>query len=141
MYYEDLQMIEKPFLAKSSSIKFRNFGHKQGIQLHKRNPWLNQDANLYVVHSEKRKKEKKKFLHKFSLLPAGFFCLISKRRIIRIHCSFLLKYEEYFLLIKNKDGQIQPASNVPSFLFCRLLRKLKGIDRRAPPGMEPEEQV
>ena len=33
-------MIEKPFLAESNSIKFRNFGHKQGIQVHKRNPCI-----------------------------------------------------------------------------------------------------
>ena len=32
-------MIEKPFLTKSNSIKFRNFWHKQDIQLHKKNPW------------------------------------------------------------------------------------------------------
>ena len=32
-------MIEKPSLAKSNGIKFRNFGHKQGIQVHRRNPW------------------------------------------------------------------------------------------------------
>ena len=38
--FEDLQMIEKPFLAKSNGIKFRNFGHKQGIQVLKRNSWI-----------------------------------------------------------------------------------------------------
>ena len=28
-------MVEKPFSAKSKDTKFRNFGHEQGIQLHK----------------------------------------------------------------------------------------------------------
>ena len=31
-------MVKKPYLAKSNGIDFRNFGHKQGIQVHKRNP-------------------------------------------------------------------------------------------------------
>ena len=38
--FKDLQMIEKSYLAKSNGINFRNFGHKQGIQVHKRNPCL-----------------------------------------------------------------------------------------------------
>ena len=33
-------MVEKPYLAKSNGIEFRNFGHKQGIQVRRRNPWL-----------------------------------------------------------------------------------------------------
>ena len=33
-------MVEKPYLAKSNGMKFRNFGHKQGIQVRKRNPWV-----------------------------------------------------------------------------------------------------
>ena len=33
-------MVEKPYLAKSNGIGFRNFGHKQGIQVGRRNPWI-----------------------------------------------------------------------------------------------------
>ena len=40
MSFDDLQMIEKPFLAKSNVIEFRNFGHEQGIHVRKRNPWI-----------------------------------------------------------------------------------------------------
>ena len=29
-------MVKKPYLAKSKGIGFRNFGHKQGIQVHKK---------------------------------------------------------------------------------------------------------
>ena len=31
-------MVKKPYLAKSNGIGFRNFGHKQGIQVRRRNP-------------------------------------------------------------------------------------------------------
>ena len=40
-------MVEKPYLAKSNGIDFRNFGHKQGIQVHKRNPWI---SSVDLVH-------------------------------------------------------------------------------------------
>ena len=33
-------MVEKPYLAKFNGMRFRNFGHKQGIQVHKRNPLI-----------------------------------------------------------------------------------------------------
>ena len=37
-------MVKKPYLAKSNGIGFRNFGHKQGIQVRKRNPWITAPA-------------------------------------------------------------------------------------------------
>ena len=36
-------MVEKPYLAKSKGIEFRNFGRKQGIQVRRRNPCLDLD--------------------------------------------------------------------------------------------------
>ena len=39
-------MVEKPYFAKSNGIKFRNLGHKQRIQVHKRNPCL-------ILHNQK----------------------------------------------------------------------------------------
>ena len=39
-------MVEKPYLAKSNGIGFRNFGHKQGIQVRRRNPWGIQTGSL-----------------------------------------------------------------------------------------------
>ena len=39
-------MVEKPYLAKSNGIEFRNFGHKQGIQVRRRNPCIQSNLDL-----------------------------------------------------------------------------------------------
>ena len=55
-------MIEKPYLAKSNGIKFRNFGHKQGIQVRRRNFCLGPnlykefgDAGVFSIHPRCKK--------------------------------------------------------------------------------------